>query len=171
MTPEDDPIYCPVCSHCGDTCCCGIEGFLEHHIEGKTGCLYEKEILDDIRVAWRRHALPDIRKYWIDDERPAPDGSYVHLHSVFEMTDELAWLKDSAPKWLKVGVIDLDHDAGEYAHLGGDYIEILNYMEENDLKFPVAFHTMNPVGRANMERIAKKMGLEIKQTEWRGTCD
>ena len=173
MTPieeEGEDIYCPTCGHCGDICCCGIYGFLEKHVKGKTNCLYETEILEEIKKAWRHHLLPSAMKYWIDDERPAPDASYVHLHTVYEALDELMWLQNDAPNWLRVEVIDLDHDAGEFSDEGGDYIEILKAMEENGWKYPVAFHTMNPVGRANMQRIAEKNGWRIKQSEWRGEC-
>lgn len=44
----EDPIYCPVCEHCGETGCCGYINFLEKHVRGKTNCLYEETILDDL---------------------------------------------------------------------------------------------------------------------------
>lgn len=44
----EDPIYCPVCDHCGETGCCGFVGFLEKHVRGKTNCLHETAILDDL---------------------------------------------------------------------------------------------------------------------------
>lgn len=47
---EDDceSPYCPVCGHCGELGCCGIETFLENHVRGKTDCWYEDAIIDEI---------------------------------------------------------------------------------------------------------------------------
>lgn len=44
----ENPIYCPKCDHCGETGCCGFIGFLEKHVRGKTDCIYEDQILDDL---------------------------------------------------------------------------------------------------------------------------
>ena len=44
----EDPIYCPVCNHCGETGCCGYIDFLEKHVRGKTNCIYEEQILNDL---------------------------------------------------------------------------------------------------------------------------
>lgn len=44
----ENPVYCPVCDHCGETGCCGFIGFLEKHVRGKTDCIYEDQILDDL---------------------------------------------------------------------------------------------------------------------------
>lgn len=48
--PEDDipSPYCEKCGHCGEIGCCGIRVFLENHVRGKTDCMYEDEILDEI---------------------------------------------------------------------------------------------------------------------------
>ena len=65
--------------------------------------------------------------------------------------------------------ISLDHDAGKYADQGGDYIKILERLEEicygnpnfrNYIRDKVIFHlhTANPVGRENMTRIIHKNG-------------
>lgn len=61
----------------------------------------------------------------------------------------------------QIELIDLDHDAGDYASDGGDYIKLLDWLEETGRNYPVRFHTANPVGRANMELIAKKNGWKI----------
>jgi hypothetical protein len=65
-------------------------------------------------------------KIWVDDVRPAPEG-YTHCLSVnsAKALIELAMKKND-----KIELLDLDHDAGEYAVNGGDYIEILNWLEE-----------------------------------------
>lgn len=46
---EDIPSpYCEKCGHCGEIGCCGITTFLENHVRGKTDCMYEDEIIDEI---------------------------------------------------------------------------------------------------------------------------
>jgi hypothetical protein len=89
---------------------------------------------------------------WLDDIREAPIG-YVHTHSVNE-TIELIKEIDS-------GIIffDLDHDLGDYYSDGGDAIELIKWLIENgynenrDYNFIFALHTMNPVGRENMQAL------------------
>lgn len=44
----ENPIYCPICNHCGETGCCGFIEFLEKHVRNKTNCIYETRILDDL---------------------------------------------------------------------------------------------------------------------------
>lgn len=48
--PSDvwDTVYCPVCGHCGEVGCCGVEVFFDKHVRGKTNCLYEEAILEEI---------------------------------------------------------------------------------------------------------------------------
>ena len=62
--------------------------------------------------------------------------------------------------------IDLDHDAGDYACDGGDYIEVLKWLERKQLPdtgYTFHLHTMNPVGRDNMRAIINSNGWrEIK---------
>ncbi len=53
----------------------------------------------------------------------------------------------------KIELIDLDHDLGDYAFDGGDGIKLLDYLVENQKFYPVKLHTMNPVGRDNMQRV------------------
>ena len=72
-------------------------------------------------------------KLWIDDLRPAPAG-YYRCFSVNETIQriealELMFQKSGGKKYYAIEVIDLDHDAGAFAKEGGDYIEILNWME------------------------------------------
>lgn len=59
--------------------------------------------------------------------------------------------------------INLDHDTGDYFEDGGDYIEILNWLEEfkiPDTTYLFGLHTQNPVGRMNMKAI-------IEHNNWR----
>ena len=93
-------------------------------------------------------------KIWVDDVRPAPDG-YVWYQTVEET---IRAIKIYARYNVHIDVIDLDHDAGEFYKDGGDYIEILNYLEEYMLDIPIRIHSMNVVGVENMRRIIQKNG-------------
>ena len=96
-------------------------------------------------------------KIWVDDVRPMPEG-YTHLcRSVNECISVLEKLNGTAEVFL-----DLDHDAGDFAPDGGDYIRILDYIEAFDLninnRFTFSIHSMNVVGRQNMLRIIRTRG-------------
>ncbi|MBO4414020.1 MAG: DUF1273 family protein [Clostridia bacterium] len=88
-------------------------------------------------------------KIWLDDNRPAPEG-YLHCHSVNEAK---AVIRSCERKGIKIDVIDCDHDLGEYAADGGDGIRLIDWLEAGRRFYRVEIHTMNPVGRANMQRI------------------
>ena len=99
--------------------------------------------------------MKDILKIWVDDVRPAPEG-YVWLKSVNEVKKYLA-----DPHILcnyEIKLIDLDHDAGDYAKDGGDYIKILDYLEMVGYDGDLRIHSMNPVGVQNMRNIIQKNG-------------
>lgn len=93
-------------------------------------------------------------KLWLDDVRPAPEG-YVWAHSVWRAIKEidLANMRDEV-----IEIIDIDHDAGDYAQYGGDYIKLLDWLEETGRNYPIHIHSMNPVGVANMRRIIERNG-------------
>ena len=93
-------------------------------------------------------------KLQIDDVRPAPEG-YRWIKSVREAIN-LICCYDSA--LVNIEVIDIDHDAGDYAYDGGDYIKLLDWLEETGRNYPIRIHSMNPVGRENMRRIIQKNG-------------
>lgn len=102
--------------------------------------------------------LPQI-KLWIDDVRPAPNDDYVHICTT---TDAIAYLVTHRKEICEV---NLDHDAGDYAKHGGDYIEILRQLErwhkiyDKDYShITFKFHSMNPVGVANMKAICDANG-------------
>lgn len=57
-----------------------------------------------------------------------------------------------------IELIDLDHDSGDFVYDGGDYINILNWLEETGRNYPIRIHSMNPVGIENMRRIIRKNG-------------
>ena len=103
-------------------------------------------------------------KLWIDDVRPAPHG-FFHAYSVeqakslikmMEMCDSHTWsLTDTT---YQLELIDIDHDAGDYASDGGDYIKLLDWLEETGRNYPIHIHSMNSVGVANMRRIIQRNG-------------
>lgn len=88
-------------------------------------------------------------KLWLDDIRPTPPG-YLWLKSVNEAK---RCILDAEASGQTIELIDLDHDAGDCAADGGDYIKLLDWMAETGRKYPVKLHTANPVGRANMQRL------------------
>lgn len=91
-------------------------------------------------------------KIWVDDLRPIPAG-YEGTRSVNET---IALIEEAENKGETIELIDLDHDLGDYAMDGGDAIKILDYLVERETFYPIAIHTANPVGRANMERIIER---------------
>ena len=91
-------------------------------------------------------------KLWIDDVRPAPTG-YFWAKSV-NIAKEYILCND-------IEILDMDHDAGDYAKFGGDYIRLLDWLEEHNLSYPIRIHSMNVVGRMNMEAICRRNGWTI----------
>lgn len=91
-------------------------------------------------------------KIWVDDMRPVPMG-YEGTKSVNET---IALIEEAESIGETIELIDLDHDLGDYAMDGGDAIRILDYLVERETFYPIAIHTANPVGRANMERIIER---------------
>lgn len=53
-------------------------------------------------------------------------------------------------------IISADHDAGDYAKYGGDYIKLLDWLEATGRSYPIHIHSMNPVGVQNMRAIIQK---------------
>lgn len=111
-------------------------------------------------------------KLWIDDVRLPPDPKeYTWLKYVDEAIafiearerrikklNSQGILSDNRQKELSIELIDLGHDAGSCARYGGDYIEILNWLEETGRNYPIHIHSMNPVGIENMRRIIERNG-------------
>ena len=128
-------------------------------------------------------------KLWIDDVRPAPEG-YVWCKSVNEARyminsvdhtelnestvclggmiyrnshDEIVVDYSQTIHLTGIELIDIDHDAGSYASDGGDYIKLLDWLEETGRNYPIHIHSANPVGVQNMRRIIERNGWkEVK---------
>lgn len=105
---------------------------------------------------------------WIDDLRDPPNRpneQYMIARSVnqakalIELSEKDEWAD-------KIDYIDIDHDAGVYAAAGGDFINVLNYLEHRQHTsggriYPIQIHTQNAVGYANMRAICKKNNWPI----------
>lgn len=101
-------------------------------------------------------------KLWIDSVRPAPDG-YVWCKSVDEAKHRIRrsceeLINNPKLDYYKIELIDIDHDAGDYTSDGGDYIKLLDWLEETGRNYPIHIHSQNPVGVANMRRIIERNG-------------
>lgn len=121
-------------------------------------------------------------KLWIDDVRPAPNG-YWWCRSVNEAIHDIEQIECAVRKYIEVGdryflkrdydgrnrcyskanewsidLIDIDHDAGEYAYDGGDYIKLLDWLERTGRNYTIRIHSMNPVGVENMRQIVHRNG-------------
>lgn len=104
-------------------------------------------------------------KIWVDDIREMPEDYDMWVTSVYDAISRIT-------RCYKLDIpveISLDHDAGEYVNDGGDYIRILEHLEEKSynlvywkdyIKNKIIFnlHTANPVGRENMRRIIQRNG-------------
>lgn len=102
-------------------------------------------------------------KLWIDDLRTPPDETWHWAKSVHEAEIQFVQLGGFNEQ---TGIISLGHDAGNYAIMGGDYIEFLKWLEYKQqidlLEFSnVTFrlHTMNTVGYLRMKAI-------IEHNDW-----
>ena len=101
-------------------------------------------------------------KLWVDDVRPAPEG-YEHIKSVCDAMYAILWTETADWENETIELIDLDHDAGKYKNDGGDYIKLLDWLEETGRNYPIRIHSMNPVGVENMRRIIQRNGwTEVK---------
>jgi hypothetical protein len=105
---------------------------------------------------------------WIDDVRPAPEG-YVWCRSVkeakwrIETAEDVCTIFPLVDEKPPIELIDIDHDAGDYANDGGDYIRLLDWLEETGRNYPIRVHSQNVVGRMNMEAICRRNGwTEVK---------
>lgn len=101
-------------------------------------------------------------KIWVDDVRPAPDGYDIWCKSVNRAKQTILRYSSMVnadgveEDWIEL--IDIDHDAGDYAQYGGDYIKLLDWLEKWKYNYPIRIHSMNPVGVANMRAIIQKNG-------------
>ena len=96
-------------------------------------------------------------KVWVDDLRTPPSDANVWVRSV-EEARVVIYMYEKQYDYDTI-LLDLDHDAGDFASDGGDYINILNWLEESglvDTGYSFRLHSMNPVGVQNMRAIIQK---------------
>ena len=96
----------------------------------------------------------DNMKLWIDDVRPAPEG----YHWTKTVNGAIINIETLERIGEKIELIDIDHDAGSFALWGGDYIKLLDWLEETGRNYPIRIHSMNVVGRENMRAIIRRNG-------------
>ena len=94
-------------------------------------------------------------KLWIDDMREPPyTGEWIVVRSVRQAKVAIHWYEHQMNE--DTILISLDHDAGDFARDGGDYIKLLDWLEEEgivDTGYFFHIHSQNPVGIENMRRI------------------
>ena len=113
-------------------------------------------------------------KLWIDDMRKPPEEDTKYS---FEPSKEWLWCRSTNEAITAIRMydrsfnaetilIDLDHDSGTYQNEGGDYINILNWLESSgmvDTGYFFHIHSMNPAGVQNMRAIIEHNGWrEVK---------
>ena len=101
-------------------------------------------------------------KLWIDDIRRPPSDEWIWVQSTHQAISTIFYHYRRQYKENTL-LISLDHDAGEFAKYGGDYIEVLKWLEQEDIvddSYSFHIHSMNPVGVQNMKNI-------IQHNNWR----
>ena len=97
-------------------------------------------------------------KIWLDDIRPLPDGYDILAKSVNEAKQIIEELEKDKKE---ITEISLDHDLGDYVKDGGDGICLMDWMVERGSLYNITFHTANPVGRRNMERMKERFWKDV----------
>ena len=94
-------------------------------------------------------------KIWIDDIRTPPSEDWAWIKSV---NAAKRYISTIAPYGVAEIMLSVDHDAGDFASDGGDYIELLKWLEATKRNYPIHIHSMNPVGVQNMRAIIQHNG-------------
>lgn len=100
-------------------------------------------------------------KIWVDDIRYPPNTDWIWVKSVNQAKTLIEILENTNSEM----IISLDHDAGVYAVDGGDYINLLNWLEyrqrtQDGKIYPIRIHSFNPIGVVNMRAIIEHNGWE-----------
>ena len=94
-------------------------------------------------------------RVWIDDIHTPPFDEWIWIKTVYDAQNFIKANRHSNI------LLSMDHDAGDYAKDGGDYIKLLDWLEEQgivDTGYFFHIHSFNPVGVENMRRIIQKNG-------------
>ena len=92
-------------------------------------------------------------KLWLDDERDPVDFGQEGFTWAKNIWDARLYLESG-----EVSFASLDHDLGPgYSGFSTGY-DLINWMEANDIwpKDGISIHSMNPVGRKQMEVVVYK---------------
>lgn len=99
-------------------------------------------------------------KIWLDDIRTPPSDDWIWIKSVNAAKKYISMVSSDGITEIMLSV---DHDAGDFATDGGDYIELLKWLEATKRNYPIRIHSMNPVGVQNMRAIIQHNGWkEVK---------
>lgn len=107
-------------------------------------------------------------KLWIDDVRPAPEG-YIWRKSVNKAKSTIVKFENenkyfAEREWgvrippIPLELISIDHDAGDYVSDGGDYINLLKWLEGTGRNYPIRIHSTDAVAVENMRQIIQRNG-------------
>ena len=104
-------------------------------------------------------------KLWVDDVREPPYcGEWIVVRSVRQAKIAINWYEHQMND--DTILISLDHDTGDFAYDGGDYIKLLDWLEAKgivDTGYFFHIHSQNSVGVENMRRIIEYNGWrEVK---------
>lgn len=101
-----------------------------------------------------------MKTLWIDDVRKPPEDFDGYIAKSVNAAKKI--IRDSEIRvpydYFGISLIDIDHDAGDFAGDGGDYIKLLDWLEETGRNYPIRIHSQNPVGIANMRAIIERNG-------------
>ena len=78
--------------------------------------------------------------------------------SVNDAKDFILMSEASMSGFAACEIIDIDHDAGQFSSDGGDYIKLLDWLEETGRNYPIRIHSMNPVGAWNIHQLMGHYG-------------
>lgn len=104
------------------------------------------------------------RGLWVDDVRTPPEkfyyqGELVHWDRVWDVEGAKQAIIEQEQYDCCYDLLSVDHDAGDYGP--PDYIKILDWLEETGRNYPIRIHSMNVIGRMNMEAICRRNGWTI----------
>ncbi len=96
---------------------------------------------------------------WIDDLRKPPSQDWIWVKSTQQAIAAIRTYERNM--YDDTIVISLDHDSGAFFKDGGDYIQVLNWLEREgivDTGYFFHLHSMNIVGKMNMRAIINHNG-------------
>ena len=103
-----------------------------------------------------------IRVLYVDDVR-SPQFDLYNYKVARSTNQAIKMIEEAESVGEPFSAIDIDHDAGEYASDGGDYIKVLEWLEETGREYVILIHSLNVVGVENMLRICQR-------NNWLATC-